>query len=207
MVLLRKTLRGVFLGSEYPQKLYRKTIEDVFNTKTISWYGHTERAVLAYEAREQFTYEPFLSYGFTETIRNDAGEYDLISTSYYNHASPLIRYNTEDVVEEPVYDGGILNSFKILKGREGENIIDRKGKKINLTGLVFGRHHELFNFVDYIQVRQIKQGWIEVLYVGRSLPKPAEYLFDSSNLELDIQFRQIDQPIRTAAGKVSLLVK
>lgn len=205
--LLRKTLRGGFLGSEYPQRLYRDTIEKVFEIETISWYGHTERAVLAYEANEQFTYSPFQSYGFTEAISNGEGNYDLISTSYYNYASPLIRYNTQDIVDEPLSDDGILKSFKISQGREGEYVLDKKGKKINLTALIFGRHHELFNFVDYIQVRQIEQGWIEVLFVGKELLRPASELFDSSNLDFEINFRQIDEPIRTPSGKLSLLVK
>ncbi|HLT88279.1 MAG TPA: hypothetical protein VKZ57_11860 [Sphingobacterium sp.] len=205
--LLRKTLRGVFLGSEYPQKLYRDIIEKVFEIATISWYGHTERAVLAYEANEQFKYCPFLSYGFTEAIRNMDGNYDLISTSYYNRASPLIRYNTQDTIEEPLSDDGILKSFKILQGREGEYVVDKKGKKINLTALIFGRHHELFNFIDYMQIRQIEQGCIEVLFVGKELVRPANQLFDSSNLDFEINFKQIDEPIRTPSGKLSLLVK
>src|SRR5690606_5998126 len=52
--ILKKDLVGAFLGSEYPHKHYRDKIEDVFKIKTISWYGHTERAVLAYEKNKPF---------------------------------------------------------------------------------------------------------------------------------------------------------
>ena len=74
--MLSVNLKGAFLGSEYPHKQYREVIEDVFDIDTISWYGHTERAVLAYEKHEQFVYEPFLSYGFSEAIKNEEGEYE-----------------------------------------------------------------------------------------------------------------------------------
>src|SRR5690606_29477513 len=134
--LLTKQLKGVFFGSEYPHFHYRETIESVFEVETVSWYGHTERAVLAYENTEKFVYEPFPTYGFAEALKMDEETYQLVATSYYNFASPLIRYNTNDVISEPLVEGGILKRFKITKGREGEYVLDHNSKKINLTGLI-----------------------------------------------------------------------
>lgn len=206
--LLRKNLKGAFLGSEYPHRHYRETIERVFGIPTISWYGHTERAVLAYEREEQFHYEPFLSYGFAESIANKSGEFELIGTSYYNYASPLIRYNTEDIIESPKMQDGILNSFQVLKGRSGEFVIDKDGKNVNLTGLIFGRHHELFNVSKFIQVRQIEKGKIEIYFVSDSTDEEsASKLFDRTNLNFDLWFKKVGEPIRSAAGKVGLLIK
>jgi len=206
--LLSKNLKGAFLGSEYPHKHYRETIESVFDIPTISWYGHTERAVLAFEKNEQFTYEPFLSYGFSEAFSLGENNYNLIATSYYNNASPLIRYNTEDIITDVVENGGILESFKITKGREGEFVTDRIGKKINITGLIFGRHHELFNYSKFIQVKQIKQGIIEVHFVSESKNEvEAAELFDMQNLNFDIKFIKNKEPHRTQAGKINLLIK
>lgn len=205
--LLSQNLEGAFLGSEYPHKSYRDKIEAVFDIKTISWYGHTERAGLAYERDKHFTYFPFLSYGFSEADKNSEGDYNLISTSYYNYASPLIRYNTEDVIENPKMEDGILDSFEILKGRSGEFVIDRDDKKVNLTGLIFGRHHELFNHSDFLQVRQISKGHIELLFVSKRKLENAEALFDTNNLNFAVTFKQIDEPVRTAAGKINLKVE
>lgn len=207
-IMLSKTLKGVFLGSEYPHQMYRHNIEEIFNVKTISWYGHTERAILAFERNEKFKYEPFGTYGFTEAVRSDENSYLLICTNYYNYASPLIRYNTNDIVSDIECDEGILSSFRVTKGREGEFILDRKNKNINLTGLIFGRHHEIFNFSKFIQVRQSKPGAIEVHYVSDSLPiEKAGEFFDKKNLDLDISFIKRDEPVRTKAGKVNLLIK
>ena len=206
--ILSKNLVGAFLGSEYPHKHYREKIESVFGIKTISWYGHTERAVLAYEKYNQFEYYPFLTYGYAEILKKPNNENALISTSYYNFASPLIRYNTEDLVEEPKFKNDILESFKILKGRNGEFVKDLDNKNINLTGLIFGRHHELFNFSKFIQVKQIDIGVIEIYFVSESISEEqASKLFDQNNLNFKISFKKIPEPIRSISGKIGLLIK
>lgn len=205
--MLAKQLKGAFMGSEFPHPHYRALIEEVFNIDTVSWYGHTERSVLAYEKNEKFVYEPFQTYGYAEEVNTD-GKIELVATSYYNQASPLIRYNTNDEITETIIEGGILQSFKMKGGRSGEFVVDRDGKKINLTGLIFGRHHELFNEAKYIQVKQIDLGVIEIHYVAENLPaEKAASLFDSDNVNLDISFVQRSEPERTVAGKVNLLIK
>jgi phenylacetate-CoA ligase len=205
--MLAKQLKGAFMGSEFPHPHYREVIENVFGIDTISWYGHTERCVLAYEKNEKFVYEPFQTYGYAEEVNSD-GKNELVATSYYNEASPLIRYNTNDEITETTSEGGILQSFQMKGGRSGEFVIDRDGKKINLTGLIFGRHHELFNESKYIQVKQIEPGVIEIHYVANALSADrAATLFDSNNVNMDISFVQRDEPVRTVAGKVGLLIK
>lgn len=206
--LLARNLKGAFLGSEYPHKLYRENIEDVFDIKSISWYGHTERSVLAYEKKEKFTYEPFGTYGFSEAISQNNQNCSLIATSYYNFASPLIRYDTNDIVSDVETIDGVLNSFKLTKGREGEFVLDNNKKKINLTGLIFGRHHEIFNHSKFIQVKQIEVGKIEIHFVSNSLSeKGASELFDKRNLNMSIDFVKRDEPYRTGSGKVNLLIR
>lgn len=169
--------------------------------------GHTERAILAYEKNSKYVYEPFQTYGYAEVVNVD-GKDELVGTSYYNQASPLIRYNTNDEITDTVTDDGILQSFKMKGGRSGEFVIDKEGKKINLTGLIFGRHHDLFNVAKYIQVKQIDPGVIEIHYVANGLPNDkAASLFDSKNVNMDISFVQRDEPVRTVSGKVGLLIK
>lgn len=205
--MLKKQLVGAFLGSEFPQLHYREAIESIFDIETVSWYGHTERSVLAYEKNQKYVYEPFQTYGFAETINND-GIQELIATSYYNQVSPLIRYNTNDEITETIVEDGILKSFKMKGGRTGEYVFDTNGKKINLTGLIFGRHHDLFNYSKFIQVKQISPGFVEIHYVADNLsPEKAAILFDSTNINMRFSYIQEREPIRTPAGKVNLLIK
>ena len=206
--MLSINLKGVFLGSEYPHLHYRNTIEHVFDVKTISWYGHTERSVLAYEKNNKFKFEPFHTYGFAESNKIDENNSELIATSYYNFASPLIRYNTNDIISNLELNDEIMTSFMILKGREGEFVVDKSKKKISLTGLIFGRHHEIFNYSKFIQVKQTSIGVIEIHFVSRDITEQkAESLFDSKNLNLDISFIKRKKPFRTISGKVNLLIK
>lgn len=203
-------LKGVFLNSEFPYPIYRDNIESVFQVPSQAFYGHTERCVMAYEKKGlKNVYHPFQTYGFTEVQKRDDGHYDLIGTSYFNHASPLIRYNTNDIVDNPCFVDGILESFEIIEGRSGQFVKDKNGRDISLTGLLMGRHHQLFDYCDHIQITQKEQGKAIILYVpkeGKNIDSPSS-LFDSSNIDIDFDFKPLNKPIRTASGKINLLVK
>jgi phenylacetate-CoA ligase len=60
--LLETRVRAMLLGSEAPAPSVRQTVERILGAESISWYGHTERAVLAGEALEPGQYNPYLSY-------------------------------------------------------------------------------------------------------------------------------------------------
>jgi len=208
---LKVSLRGAFLGSEYPAPKYREQIETVFDVPTISWYGHTERAVLAWEKYEKFVYHPFHTYGYCEVVPNeDTGGWKLVGTSYENFASPFIRYDTGDDVEPVEVREGLLISFRIRFGRSGEFVLDCHGTRIPLTALIFGRHHRLFDLARFIQVRQAEAGHMTVIVTPReSLPPgfACDELFDSRGLDMTIRFEIVDSPILSSSGKVMLRVQ
>ena len=154
-------------------------------------------------------YEPFQTYGYTEAQEIDgSSDNRLISTSYHNYASPLIRYDTEDLISDVVYEQDVLKGFKMSSGRSGDVVVDGKGKKINLTALIFGRHHDLFQYAKYIQVRQTDIGSIEIHYVSDAVSEgDAINLFDSKNMDMKISFVKREKPYMTTSGKVNLLIK
>ena len=210
VIQLRQTLRGAFLGSEYPASVYRDRIESIFGIPTVSWYGHTERSILAWEKNEKFVYYPFQTYGYCEAVKNpETGGYRLIGTSYGNFASPFIRYDTGDDIEPVVVQDGLLISFRIRTGRLGEFVVDRHGTKISLTALIFGRHHRLFDVAQFIQVRQKIEGEMTVLITPKG-KLPCDFVFeqwfDVTGLDLDIDYEVLERPILTKAGKVVLKV-
>lgn len=208
---LRQTLRGAFLGSEYPAQVYRHRIESVFDIPTISWYGHSERAILAWEKEGEFIYHPFQTYGYCEVVPNpDTGGWKLIGTSYENFASPFVRYDTGDDVEPVEIRDGILISFRVRSGRAGEFVRDRRGVKISLTALIFGRHHRIFEIARFVQVRQEKDGEILVIVTPQK-PLTTGFVFaewfDTTGLDMKIDFEIVDKPILSTSGKVTLKVK
>jgi phenylacetate-CoA ligase len=206
-VLLNKLkghLKGVFLSSEFPNLRFRNKIEEVFLVPTQSFYGHTERCVMAYETDEKFKFTVLQSYGYAEEV-----DKQLIGTSYTNYATPLIRYNSEDVLKSSVVEGDILKAFELSEGRSGEFIFDKDMKKIPLTGLVFGRHHNIFNEVDHIQIYQKEPGFALILYTTQKpiTPDDAKLLFDSTNVKIKFSFQKIPSAIKTESGKVMLKVR
>lgn len=205
---LQSTLRGIFLGSEYPAPMYRDRIESVFNVPSVSWYGHTERAVLAWERKEPFIYHPFQTYGYCEVAPNEeSGGWRLIGTSYSNFASPFIRYDTGDDVEPVDIQEGLLKSFRIREGRRGEYVIDRNGVKIPLTALIFGRHHPMFDVAKFIQVRQVRNGEITIMVTPKA-ELPSDFVFedwfDSEGLDMKINYEVLEKPVLSTSGKVVL---
>lgn len=203
---LTKNLKGVFFGSEYPAPIYRVYIEKALDVPTISWYGHSEMAVLAYEKEQAFVYHPFQSYGFTESVDID-GKQHLVGTTIHNTVGPLIRYDTGDIIEPLTYENGLLASFKVSEGRTGEFVIDNSGRNISLTALIFGRHHELFSQADFIQVKQDAVGILTVYVTTLDPNLDCENLFDSEGIDMKINFKIVNKPFKTKAGKVPLIVK
>lgn len=202
---ITKNLKGIILVSEFPKKQQRDVIEAVFKVKTFAFYGHSEGCVIAYE-NEINNYIPMHTYGYCEVEQID-GMAALIGTNFYNTASPLIRYNTEDRIEVTNYNHNLLESFSIQEGRVGEVIIDRNDKIIPLTGLIFGRHHKLFDHCTHIQVKQTKKGHAQILYVPiNGIIAAPQLLFDTQNIAVDFEFVQIAAPIKTENGKLKLLV-
>ncbi len=204
--LLRKTLVAAFLSSEFPSPHYRNKIEEVFGIPTQSFYGHTETCVLAVEA-DKYIYDTYQTYGFAEAIRID-NKHHLVGTSYFNFASPLIRYDTEDIIEPLNPAETILSQFKIVEGRLGEFVIDKNGKKIPLTGLIYGRHHKLFDFSEHIQVFQDTPGVAIILFVSNKdiSEVEAKKLFNSENVDITFKFYKSNKPILSTSGKVNLKI-
>ena len=170
--------------------------------------------MLAWERAEPYVYYPFHTYGFAEGVwDDDLGSWRLVATSYGNDASPFIRYDTGDLIEPVEMDDGLLRSFRIKEGRVGDFITDKLGHRISLTGLIFGRHHKVFDFATHVQVRQKKAGDLTVFVAmkegcsnSKGTSQSLRDCMDLDNLNLDIEVVGVEKPFRTPAGKVPLKV-
>ena len=203
---LSRRLKGIFLGSEFAAPPYRAMMRRAFKVPIVSWYGHSERAVLAFERSEAFLYEPFLSYGYAEAVPDGFGRHKLMATSFSNPVCPFIRYDTGDYIEPVDVSDGILRAFRIKEGRDAEEVYDRKGHPISLTGLIFGRHHEIFNHAQHLQVEMLAPGRI-LLWITAPHSKDWKLLFDSTGLDMEVEYKTIPEPIRASSGKIPLLVQ
>lgn len=205
----RANLYGVLLGSEFPADIYRHSIQNLLSNNICCWYGHSEMAILAYET-SYGVYQAFPSYGFAEALADDRSNSSrLVVTSFQNFCHPFIKYDTGDLVE-PLSKPFQPLVFRVSEGRVGEFILDRFGKKHSLTAIIFGRHHSAFDSISHIQIRQIADGYAEVLITPLSRTSlnldSVSQGFDFSNIPIDFVFKFIEKPIRTSAGKIRLKV-
>lgn len=205
---LKGKVKGIFFNSEYPYPEYRRKIEEVFEAKTIASYGHTEGCVVAFDYGDQ-VYQVEQSYGLAEAVMMD-GEMHLVGTAYDNFVSPFIRYDTGDIIDSIDSKDGLLTGFRMTDGgRSGQYVTDKSGKRISLTGLIFGKHHELFNHCSQIQLSQTEPGSATVYYVADETGPDsiqAKQMFNAEGIDIDLKFERIDKPFRTKVGKVLLLV-
>ena len=79
------------MGSEFPLPYMVNYLRASWGFDLVSWYGHSEMCVLAFDRSNKNQYYPYQTYGLTEVVDSK-----LIGTSYHNFDMPLIRYDTED---------------------------------------------------------------------------------------------------------------
>jgi phenylacetate-CoA ligase len=204
--ILKKERYCIF-ASEFPLEYIVKYLKNRWNLGTISFYGHSEKAILAEDIELENIYRPYMTYGYVE-VQNSR----LIGTSYHNKDMPLIRYDTGDIVKSKIAKNGLLENFQITQGREGDFVVDKNGKKLSISSIVYGRHHKVFDIADYVQVKQEKEGEI-IFYITVKDKKMAkdnrldtkEY-FNLSNIELDYRFKLVDAPILTTRCKLKMKI-
>ena len=149
------------------------------------------------------------TYGYCEAIPNENGGYNLVGTSLDNVVSPFIRYDTGDIVE-PIFKDGIVDKFRIESGRVGDFITDINDNRISLTALIFGRHHKIFGYARFVQIRQQHPGVATIII---TLPNDVdssiirmEDMFDLTNVSIRFNFEFRSSPVYSSSGKVPLMV-
>lgn len=161
--------KAALLVSESFTLEVRDYIEKVLSTRCYSFYGHTERAVIAGECEccSSYHVEPF--YGYVEIVtkenqiiyNSDKGE--IVATGFTNKVMPLIRYKTGDI---GCWDldicpcGRHYKKIKQVEGRVADFLTDKNGEVINVTVL----HYELFGKynVEEFQFVPLKNGVVEL---------------------------------------------
>lgn len=164
--------KAVLLASETVTDTVRFFIEEVLHTRVYSFYGHTERAVIAGECEKYHHYHVEPTYGYVELIDEngmvieDDRPGEIVVTGFTNYVMPLIRYKTGDIGQWDLSakcDCGYYHKIlKTVKGRMADFVYDCDGVLQNITGI----RYTLFSKYNVVQF-QFEQNVIGVvdLYV------------------------------------------
>ncbi|MBA7711699.1 Phenylacetate-coenzyme A ligase [subsurface metagenome] len=134
------SVKALLCGSENLYPWQRESLEEVFQCRVYSWYGHSERAVLAGECEKSTYYHIFPEYGIVELINKDENPVtnedelgEIVATGFNNFICPLIRYRTMDLAvlsNAKCECGRNYPLLKTVEGRLQEFFVDKTGSLI-----------------------------------------------------------------------------
>ncbi len=213
-------LKGVFSTGEMLLNSYRSVIESLFHCKVMDSYGHMERTVAICQCPEG-GYHVNSDYGVMEFNPNSAetdtenltGE--IIGTSLYNVAMPLIRYPIGDLVE--IYPtprscpcGRTLPLIRKIHGRKEDVIVTPDGRHITSIFII----PQWFEGIRFIQFIQEKLDILKVQIVpdtqwddsGSERLKAVLRRMTGNEMEIHIETIPMDAVIRDTSGKCRIVI-
>jgi phenylacetate-CoA ligase len=209
-------LRCVLAGSERLTAPQRALLERTFACRIYTWYGHSERVVLAAEGRSSELLYFWPTYGYVELGPPDSeGLQEIIGTSFHNLVMPLVRYRTGDYVRayDPAVDGEKEYDWPAVtsvEGREQEFLVSATGRNISLTAV--NMHDNSFDGIYALQFVQDRPGYAELRYVpgpefsAARLPLIEATVRQKLGDDFEVVLRPVDEVQRTPRGKSKWLV-
>ncbi len=216
------SLKAILCGSENLYPAQRQLLEDTFQCRVYSWYGHAERVVLAGECERSTYYHVFPEYGITELVRDDGSSITndnetgiIVGTGLDNYAMPLIRYQTDDLAVRAKETCTCGREYSLLKKVEGrwlqEFIITKNDRPISITAI--NMHSDVFDNVGQFQFYQDKKEEVVLnivrkgTYTGRDTEYIRRELLKKLGDDINLVIRSVDHIPRTQRGKHRFLIQ
>ena len=213
-------IRAALLGSEGASMGQRERIERAFRTRAYSWYGHSERVVLAGECEKNSAYHHFPDYGILEIVDDNGNSCDregergeIVGTGLLNRCMPLIRYRTGDYarrLESKCECGRCWDRFSEVEGRwKQDMVIGGSGTRISIAAL--NMHGPLFAGVVRYQYYQDTPGVcvLKVIVAPEFTERNRALIEAAYNSKVGEEVQFIVQVVHdiplTARGKLKLL--
>lgn len=206
-------LGSVLCGSEKLSAPSQAYLERILGAPVFHWYGHSERVLLAGQARRSNHLYFSPTYGYVEFgPADEQGNQEIIGTSFHNEVMPLIRYRTGDFARFPDHAERELPMLEIeaVVGREYEYLLSGTGRQISLTAI--NMHDGIFDGLIAVQFYQRSPGAVEFRYQpGMHWNESAvEAMRAGLQRKLGDDFtlvlRQVSEVEKTKAGKHMWLV-
>ena len=213
-----ESVKGIFLSSEIVYDHQADILQSMFvNAKLSYLYGHTEMACFAASCSESLYYHFQSEYGYTEFIPVGEDNYEIVATGFNNHAMPIIRYRTGDLIrKKDLCTCSCHSPYPVVKsigGRSQNSIITKSGHRIVETAFIASVHSSIFDKIDKMQFEQ---------YIDRSCVmrvKPQNQLTyaeqqeilnvvsERLNNDIDLKLEIVDDIPLSSNGKNKLIIQ
>lgn len=197
-------IKGIFLTSENTDDKQRHFIERFFDVKSITFYGHSERCVIAEEKKQnRYVFDPY--YGYTERILTDNNCYSIVGTGFINLIMPFIRYKTDDYCF-------MKDQYYSIEGKRKSNVglIGINDEFIPSTS--FELEDPVFHNVTRYQFIQNEKGKADLhIIVNRGfkieeLELINKEIYRQTKGIIDINIKIVDHIILTPRGKYQMYI-
>lgn len=201
---LKHPLKGIFLISENINEEQRMFLENIFQVKTLTFYGHSERCIIGEEIKtNEYVFDPF--YGYVELIKNEDASFLITGTGFLNKTMPLIRYKTDDICFPQGERLAIVGNRKSTMGLYGSN-------DEFFAHAAFNIHSEIFRNVLNYQFVQTKKGTCDLLIIVNKNFKLSEIKLMKKEIDkkakgvIEFNIKITDQLILSKRGKFKMFI-
>jgi phenylacetate-CoA ligase len=199
-----QSIKGIFLISENIDIEQRNFIENYFQAKSSTFYGQSERCVIAEEVEPNlYSFDPY--YGYTEFLPIGKGQYQIVGTGFLNETMPLIRYNT--------YDSCIIhNTMFDIKGRWKTNDVLIGINDEHVFHSAFNFHSDIFKNVMSYQFIQHEKGKVDLLivvndiFVTDEITRIRKEIDKKTNGVIDFNIKVVEHLLLTSRGKHQMFI-
>jgi phenylacetate-CoA ligase len=210
----------VVCSSEMLTDSTRPLAQQVLHAELIDYYGQAERVTFAYSF-EQGAYYFLPGYAWTELVpvqqEPDGVVYEIVGTSLWNLAMPLVRYRTGDCIKLPASIGESaleaicfgLTPFEKILGRSGDVLIAPDGTV--LTGI-----DHIPRDVDHVvrmQVIQEQPDYVRILVIPDEgfTESDRQQILANARLKIpesmEISVELVESLERTAQAKTPFVIR
>jgi phenylacetate-CoA ligase len=213
----------VFATSENVYPGQREYVENLMDARFFSFYGHSEKLVMAGECECSSDYHVQTEYGILELIDKQGEQIlepgirgEIVATGFNNPLMPMIRYRTGDYAEwahpGPCACGRHYPRITNVAGRWlQEMVYGRSGTQISMTGL--NMHSDILKNVCRYQFEQFEVGSV----ILKVIPSEHYDRADDEHIraalqkklgsELDLIIQHVKDIPVTCRGKHRMLVQ
>ncbi|MGH7742538.1 MAG: hypothetical protein ACRENS_11025 [Candidatus Eiseniibacteriota bacterium] len=209
----------VLSSSEVLGTRVREAARSRFGARVIDHYGQAERVAFAYASDDrQYRFLPgYSGVELIPTERDGETLHEIVGTSLWNEAMPLVRYRTGDLIRlegrpsaaelEEITLG--LRAFGGILGRDGDILIAPDGTR--LTGI--DHFHRGVENIVRIQVLQPARERVEILLIPaagfgeREREQVLANVRKKLPASIAVELRVVDELRRTALGKTPFVIR